>query len=613
MLTIGRRYLFFILKCCFVAVMLVHGVKTYCQEQVNTCQLANLMQIAVCAQTGTLPLLDTMQFKPWHQVFTSNQVKYRNHHFTYWFRLPEHARTGVWQAGGTKQFIYLGQRHNQIKAYKLNAGSFEQVSISPKFEDAYTSFLFEVDTSELYFAIEPAPFRTRNFCPEIHTQQSWQAKQIHFFQRNKVQIVMWYALIAILSFTAIIGFAHFVAIRDLTYLYFALFLLTQIVNFYSHRLEFLFINTESLKWITTHGNQVSSYLGHLFYFAFFAEYLNLKRYASGIHRLLFGVSVLLLACFILHFILFYGFDRQDLALSIYYQIRNGLVVFVLVALCVLMIKKIPFLSFIIPATLIVLGAAIFWLWFGQSGLPEGYFRFHPGMWYYASVAVQALILQTGLSYRYKKLLQEKTETALALVNERTRISRDLHDHLATGLTTLELQMQDASATGSVPQARLSMFTSKLRETQDILRTIIWMTKQNQITLIDIVSKLRDYFLHSQNLPTSAIKFEMDQTAAQSLVLQGKQGWELFLILKEGLHNMEKHAQATKALICFRLQDQMMHVKMQDNGIGFELAAISNGFGLENMRTRVAQLGGNMEIHSEKSQGTTIQFSFPLTE
>ncbi len=582
------------------------------QSVPDTCSLTKLIEVAVSTDKQAYSAPHALEFKPWHEVFNGNSQQYRNNHFSYWLRLPaQKIRThGLGLHGDT--LIYLGQRHENMKAYRLQNAQLREELHQPDISDAYKALLFKIDTTDVYFQIKPAAYKTKAFCPELHTSQSWQLKQIQFFQRNKIQIVAWYALVAMLSFSALIGLAHFVAIKDVTYLYFALFLMTQLVNFYSHRLEFLFLSTEYLQIITTHGNQVSSYLGHIFYFAFFSNYLNLKKYDIHLHKAMVAASVILGICFVSHFLLFYTFNRQDIALEMYYKVRNALVVFILIALIFLFRKKIPFQAFFIAGTLVVFIAATFWLWFGQSGLPEQYFRFHPGMWYYASIAAQALILQTGLSYRHKELIQDKTEAVLALMDERVRLSRDLHDHLATGLTSLELQMRSDFKADRLSDQTKEKLMNALRDKQDVLRNIIWLTKQHQVTIFEIAHKLKDYFLDSQKLPASAIIFSIDDRVGK-INLNGKQGWDVFLILKEALHNTEKYASARNATVSVSEAEGVVSIQIMDDGIGFDQMAVRAGYGLKNMRARAKQLGGNMWLDTAQGKGTSILFTFPLSK
>ncbi len=89
---------------------------------------------------------------------------------------------------------------------------------------------------------------------------------------------------------------------------------------------------------------------------------------------------------------------------------------------------------------------------------------------------------------------------------------------------------------------------------------------------------------------------------------------LFLALKEALHNAVKHSGATEVCVALTLDDRALTLSVGDNGRGFDLAAAnSNGNGLENMRRRLQQIGGRCEIVSAPGQGVRIGFIVSLRE
>jgi signal transduction histidine kinase len=94
---------------------------------------------------------------------------------------------------------------------------------------------------------------------------------------------------------------------------------------------------------------------------------------------------------------------------------------------------------------------------------------------------------------------------------------------------------------------------------------------------------------------------------------------LYLAVKEAINNSAKHAQATRILIRIILHETSLEVLISDNGNGFQTTAGQEtngkakrtGHGLVNMRERLRAIGGQCEISSEPSQGTTVRFVMPL--
>jgi len=87
---------------------------------------------------------------------------------------------------------------------------------------------------------------------------------------------------------------------------------------------------------------------------------------------------------------------------------------------------------------------------------------------------------------------------------------------------------------------------------------------------------------------------------------------IFLVFKESLHNIAKHAQASRVEIEVRRVRNQLHLRIQDNGAGFSASGTQAGNGLKNLRLRMSQLGGTAEIRSEPGGGTEIRLSANIT-
>ena len=93
-----------------------------------------------------------------------------------------------------------------------------------------------------------------------------------------------------------------------------------------------------------------------------------------------------------------------------------------------------------------------------------------------------------------------------------------------------------------------------------------------------------------------------------VALSGEQRRNIYLVIKEALHNIVKHANASEVTIAFQLGDQHLEVTIHDNGRGLHQAS-SFGNGLKNMRRRIENIGGDFKI--ESGTGTTVKLNCPL--
>jgi signal transduction histidine kinase len=556
-----------------------------------------------------LARLDTLHLAPWQTLSPDGWLTYPNNHLLIWVRFDAQSCRQEYPPNPEPQYLYFGNRYSEVMEYQLDA----QGVLRPKPADYWRPSPFHFLIQEpkaYYFAIRPSAYKTRLADIVLQTNAQWENTQYQFVRKNQVQIIVWYAIIAMLAFATFLSFTQFFVLRGKNgFLFYALFLCTQLFNFYSHRLDFLFQPTTVLKAITTHGNQISTYLGHAFYFYYACNFLHLQVHAPRLRRYLHRIAYVLFACFALHFILFYGLQRQDYAAQLYYAVRIGLAITVIAAIAAIAYKSIQYKVFFLAGTILVFAASLFWLWFGMSQLPDDYFLIHSALVYYIAILIQALIFLTGLSYRLKDTEAQKQDALKQLAADRARISRDLHDHMASELTAYSVQIRRFLGQNGPEHQESKALYAGLTELNESMRNIIWMTNDVPKNLSDIYFKLKDY-LHNTNSPIAKMTtMEIDPNADQ-VFLSPKLKYDIFLILKESLNNAMKYADATAIHIHIRRLPNGLDLKITDNGRGFDPKTTSMGNGLRNLKARTDEHGGTFSVQSEPQKGTTVHILIP---
>ena len=200
------------------------------------------------------------------------------------------------------------------------------------------------------------------------------------------------------------------------------------------------------------------------------------------------------------------------------------------------------------------------------------------------------------------------------LRERARIARNLHDHLGAGLTHLALladsvgrQVGHAAATQSLA-SQLTESTYELSRTMAEVTWAIDPTKDSLKSFISFVSNYAQRFLASCDLRLR-LSFPAEIPAVR---LPAELRHNLFLVTKEALNNAVKHAQASEIRIEMELDDLELNLSIRDDGRGFienNVAEQSNG--LLNMRKRLSDLGGHLQIYSGADQGTRVHARVPL--
>ena len=206
----------------------------------------------------------------------------------------------------------------------------------------------------------------------------------------------------------------------------------------------------------------------------------------------------------------------------------------------------------------------------------------------------------------------KEVEALATDLERTRIARDIHDSLGHTLTALDIQLEVAQTLRKEDPSHSLFALERAKQLssqslQDVRRAVSTM-RGGHFNLSSAIDDLVLQVEKTHGGQTNPLKIET-RLALPQLTLQVNQ--QLFLIVKEGLTNIQKHSQASAVKLWAEQTSEGIVLSLSDNGVGFSLSSHRQGFGLRGMRERVQLLGGRMAVHSTVGEGTIIQVTIPI--
>lgn len=236
-----------------------------------------------------------------------------------------------------------------------------------------------------------------------------------------------------------------------------------------------------------------------------------------------------------------------------------------------------------------------------------------------AAAVGAAVLWATRRRLRRKL--EQLERQRALERERARIARDIHDDLGASLTRITMLSQ--SVRGEVegqPQtsADVDRIYDTARELTRAMDEIVWAVNPTHDTLDSLVTYLGRF---AQNfLSAAAIRCRLDVPVnLPGWALTSEVRHNVFLALKEALHNVVKHAGATEVRVSLELQLHGFVLLVADNGRGFDWRAcnprgahaadgarVSGGNGLPNMQKRLEEVGGRCEWETAPGEGTRVK-------
>lgn len=214
----------------------------------------------------------------------------------------------------------------------------------------------------------------------------------------------------------------------------------------------------------------------------------------------------------------------------------------------------------------------------------------------------------------ERLRLEEKNKELAVVEERNRIAGELHDSvsqslfgISLNLNTLGLIMQSQPEKAGV---LIGQVKEMVEETQREMRLMIY-------ELQPAILQEKGFF---EALETLCGLFRTRYHMEVTLLLRGDEAkvdhrtqLALYRVIQEALHNIVKHARATKAGVILTVQDTgEVLAKIEDNGRGFEesQARSAGHFGLVGMKERISALKGGFRLNSVIGKGTTINVRIP---
>jgi signal transduction histidine kinase/ligand-binding sensor domain-containing protein len=264
------------------------------------------------------------------------------------------------------------------------------------------------------------------------------------------------------------------------------------------------------------------------------------------------------------------------------------------------------------------------------------FAFHvlPHFWqtaWFRTTAIVVLVLAAsgGVWFDTRRRLHrklERLERQRALERERARIARDIHDDLGASLTRITMLSQVAHGAEAEPAraaASLDQIFGTARELTRSLDEIVWAVNPKHDTLESLAGYLGKFT--QDYLRAAHIRCRLDvPMQLPAWVLTSEVRHNLFLAVKEALHNVVKHAGAMEVRITLTLANGSFVWEVEDNGGGFDAGGgngnsagnagrLASGNGLANMRNRLAEVGGGCEVQSTPGAGTRVKFVVPVKE
>jgi signal transduction histidine kinase len=213
-----------------------------------------------------------------------------------------------------------------------------------------------------------------------------------------------------------------------------------------------------------------------------------------------------------------------------------------------------------------------------------------------------------------ELIRLKAEKEKTLAKERERITADLHDDVGATLSSLQIYGELARNMLSEEPEKGKELVEKIqvqsKELLSRMSDIVWSMKRPQDGNYTLASRILNYA--SELLTTKGIQLHVSiGEDLEERIVQPDVRKNLLLMIKESLNNIAKHSKATEASLDLKQKGEIVVLTIQDNGVGFDMNKPSQGNGLQNLKRRGKDLGGETQVFSQKEKGTMIILEFPI--
>lgn len=220
----------------------------------------------------------------------------------------------------------------------------------------------------------------------------------------------------------------------------------------------------------------------------------------------------------------------------------------------------------------------------------------------------ALIVRRITTRRLRKKMEE-LERKQVVERERARIAKDIHDDLGASLTLIA--MLGDLAKNERDSERIEKMSGTAREAVKSLDEIVWAVNPRNDTLAHLIDYMGQFAV--KYLRDAGIRCLLDvPDQAPACEVPANVRHNVFLVVKEALQNIVKHAHATEVWLQVGIHGPRLQIAVADNGCGFDRPPEDAwADGLRNMRQRLAEIGGECTVQSDVGKGTTIAIELTL--
>jgi ligand-binding sensor domain-containing protein/signal transduction histidine kinase len=235
--------------------------------------------------------------------------------------------------------------------------------------------------------------------------------------------------------------------------------------------------------------------------------------------------------------------------------------------------------------------------------------FYRTWWFIATCLLGGALVAFG-AYRYR--MRQVHARFAAVLEERSRLAREMHDTVIQGCTGVSALLEALSMDGATDRAGIAAFAgTQLRATIDEAREAIWNLRQSHGDVTGIAEKLQSMAVHTSKEFNVPVHFTV---AGTPFALSHPRAHDLLMVAREAVFNAVRHGTPQRVELTLAYDNAQLLLRVVDDGCGFDPTSEAHGkshhFGLRGMKERVVRSGGTFALQTVPGSGVTIEVRLP---
>jgi len=326
--------------------------------------------------------------------------------------------------------------------------------------------------------------------------------------------------------------------------------------------------------------------------------LSPKQRLSAFSVVLVLVNVLVLFCLLVN-------DDRSFSsqwLEVLNQLINMMIILQALVISIIRAESASPLSNRLLLVLVLLGSGGQFYWA---------FDYSPVQPFNITLFIAAIVLLLNVAQRFKAMASSLLALSNRLVSirekERARLTRDIHDGVGQGLSTLKLLINLNAS--KLPESVGDMLKTEVSTTSETLKSVIRNLKPIEVRAGSPTQAVISLAQHNCQLSEIALNV----FSKEDVVLSQERAYQVYRIGQEALNNAIKHSGAKEITLSFEVIGAFYRVQITDDGKGLKDEVSEDSYGMSSMHERTMILGANLTINNRESGGTTVLLEVPIND